>query len=35
LKAVVEKEFPRLNVIAFQELLPDVNVQPVARISQD
>jgi len=33
LRQVIQYEFPRIPVIAYQELIPDLNVQPVARIS--
>ncbi len=33
LRRVLQYEFPRIPVIAYQELMPDLNVQPVARIS--
>ena len=28
-------EFPRVVVLAYQELSPDMNIQPIARISMD
>jgi hypothetical protein len=30
---MVELEFPQLAVLSYQELTPELNVQPVARIS--
>ena len=33
LRDAIELRFPRVGVIAYQELRPDVNVQPIARIS--
>ena len=32
-RKMVELEFPNLSVLSYQELAPDLNVQPVARIS--
>ncbi|MEO6000552.1 MAG: FHIPEP family type III secretion protein, partial [Chitinophagaceae bacterium] len=33
LRRILQYELPRISVIACQEILPDVNIQPVARIS--
>lgn len=33
LRRELESEFPRLAVLGFQELFPDMNIQPIARIS--
>jgi len=33
LQRLVNSEFPRMSVIAHEELPPGINVQPVARIS--
>lgn len=33
LRNLIEKEFPRLAVLCYQELSPDMNIQPIARIS--
>jgi flagellar biosynthesis component FlhA len=33
LRNLIEKEFPRLNVLSYHELMPNLNIQPVARIS--
>lgn len=33
LRHLIEKEFPQLAVLGYQELEPYVNVQPIARIS--
>ena len=35
LRNLIEKEFPRIAVLCYQELLPDLNTQPIARISWD
>jgi type III secretory pathway component EscV/tetratricopeptide (TPR) repeat protein len=35
LKKLIQKEFPRLVVLSYQELSPDLNIQPIARISWD
>ena len=35
LKEIIAGEFPHLFVISYQELTPDMNVQPVARIAPD
>jgi type III secretory pathway component EscV len=35
LRKVIAQEFPRLFVVAYQELMPGLNVMPVARISWD
>ena len=35
LRYEVEKEFPNLAVLSYQELNPDMNIQPVARIEWD
>jgi type III secretion protein V len=33
LRVLIEKEFPSLAVLSYQELSPDMNIQPIARIS--
>ncbi len=33
LRNLIEKEFPRLTVLSYHELMPNLNIQPVARIS--
>lgn len=33
LKNQIEKEFPRVAVLCYQELSPDLNIQPIARIT--
>jgi type III secretion protein V len=33
LRQIVADEFPRIPVVAYQDLAPDLNIQPVARIS--
>ena len=33
LRKTIEREFPRLAVLSYQELSPDLNIQPIARIS--
>lgn len=33
LRQIIAPEFPRLPVLAYQELSPDLNIQPLARIS--
>jgi|SRR5215831_6315693 len=33
LRRLIATEFPRIPVVAYQELAPDLNIQPVARIS--
>jgi type III secretion protein V len=33
LRKAIAQEFPRIRVVAYQELMPGLNVQPVARIS--
>ncbi len=33
LRNLIEKEFPRLPVVCYRELSPDMNIQPIARIS--
>ena len=35
LRKAIAQEFPRLSVVAYQELMPRLNVMPVARISWD
>jgi type III secretion protein V len=35
LRKEVAHEFPHLNVLSYQELSPDMNIQPIARISSD
>ncbi len=35
LKNLIEKEFPRIFVLCYQELGPDLNIQPIARITWD
>ena len=32
-RKMVELEFPTLSVLSYQELTPELNVQPIARIS--
>ena len=32
LRRLVEKELPSLAILAYQELSPDVNIQPVGRL---
>ena len=32
-RELIESEFPQVAVLAYQELSPDLNIQPVARIS--
>ena len=32
-RKLVELEFPHLAVLSYQELSPDMNIQPIARIS--
>ena len=34
-RKLVELEFPHLAVLSYQELSPDMNIQPIARISLD
>jgi type III secretion protein V len=34
-RKLIEVEFPHLAVLSYQELAPDINVQPIARISLD
>ena len=33
LRKIIERDFPRLAVVSYQELSPDLNIQPIARIS--
>ena len=33
LRKLIEREFPQLAVVSYQELSPDMNIQPIARIS--
>jgi type III secretory pathway component EscV len=33
LRKSIERDFPRLAVVSYQELSPDLNIQPIARIS--
>jgi type III secretion protein V len=33
LRTLIEKEFPQLPVLSYQELSPDLNIEPLARIS--
>ena len=33
MRKLIEKDFPRLAVLSYQELSPDMNIQPIARIS--
>jgi type III secretion protein V len=33
LRDLIAHEFPRLPVLAYQELSPEMNIQPIARIS--
>ena len=35
LRTTIVHEFPRLAVLSYQELSPDMNIQPIARISWD
>lgn len=35
LKSLINREFPQLAVLSYQELSPDLNIQPLARISWD
>jgi type III secretory pathway component EscV/tetratricopeptide (TPR) repeat protein len=35
LKKLVQRDFPNLTVLSYQELSPDLNIQPIARISWD
>jgi type III secretion protein V len=35
LRNELRHEFPRLMVVSYQELSPDMNIQPIARISSD
>ncbi len=35
MRRLVEAEFPELPVLSYQELRPDMNIQPIARISVD
>jgi flagellar biosynthesis component FlhA len=35
LRKEVAHEFPHLNVLSYQELSPDMNIQPIGRISSD
>ena len=35
LRRMLVHEFPRLAVLSYQELSPDMNIQPLARISPD
>ncbi|MDR4484513.1 MAG: FHIPEP family type III secretion protein [Nitrospirales bacterium] len=35
LRKLVSLEFPHLAVLSYQELSPDINIQPIARISAD
>jgi type III secretion protein V len=35
MRKFIEKDFPRLVVLSYQELSPDMNIQPIARISLD
>jgi hypothetical protein len=35
LRRLVSAEFPNLAVVSYQELSPDMNIQPIARISPD
>jgi type III secretion protein V len=35
LRRLVSSEFPHLAVLSYQELSPDLNIQPIARISAD
>jgi len=34
-RKLIEVEFPRLAVLSYQELSPDMNIQPIAKISLD
>jgi type III secretion protein V len=33
LRKLIEQDFPNLPVLSYQELSPDTNIQPIARIS--
>jgi type III secretory pathway component EscV/tetratricopeptide (TPR) repeat protein len=33
LRKIIERKFPRLAVLSYQELSPDLNIQPIARVS--
>jgi type III secretion protein V len=33
LRRLIDVEFPHLAVLSYQELSPDLNIQPIARIS--
>ena len=35
LRWLIEREWPRLAVLAYQELSPDMNIQPIVRISHE
>lgn len=35
LREIIAPEFPRLPVLSYQELSPDLNIQPIARIALD
>ena len=35
LRKLIEKEFPYLAVLCYQELSPDLNIQPITRISME
>jgi hypothetical protein len=35
MRRLIEHEFPHLAVLSFQELSPDMNIQPIARVSLD
>ncbi len=34
-RALLADEFPRMQVLAYQELVPEMNIQPIARITLD
>jgi type III secretory pathway component EscV len=33
LRELIALEFPRLHVLSYSELVPDLNIQPIARIA--
>jgi type III secretion protein V len=35
LQKLIEPDFPNLAVLSYQELSPEMNIQPIARISWD
>jgi type III secretion protein V len=34
-RKLIETDFPNLPVLSYQELSPDLNIQPIARITWD